>query len=251
VGNTAALVPLKVVAPSAWQGLVTAYERQNASQYLPASYTTEQIRGYEAQRALLADSFSHDDNAVLEIPFSGSTSFALVLIKPTSRGTILINPTNRYAEPILDYYSFSNPADVSNTVNSVRFTRRYHTESQTMVQTFNATELAPGTSISSDSDLERYLRSSTSSSTAHLSGTCALTPRSLGGVVGVDLTVYGVTGLSVADASIIPLIPAAHTCSTVYAVAEKVSQTSASSCPKQISNMNKGSGFYQIKTPLI
>ena len=41
--------------------------------------------------------------------------------------------------------------------------------------------------------------------------------------MGPDLLVYGVTGVSVVDASIMPLIPATHTSATVYAVAEKVS----------------------------
>jgi choline dehydrogenase-like flavoprotein len=50
-----------------------------------------------------------------------------------------------------------------------------------------------------------------------------MTPRHLGGVVGTDLLVYGVTGLSITDLSISPMIPGAHTCSTVYAIAEKVS----------------------------
>jgi len=43
-----------------------------------------------------------------------------------------------------------------------------------------------------------------------------------GGVVDSQLRVYGVKGLRVVDASIFPLIPATHTSSTVYAVAEKV-----------------------------
>ena len=47
-------------------------------------------------------------------------------------------------------------------------------------------------------------------------------PKELGGVVGPDLRVHGVKGLRIVDASIMPLIPAAHTTSTVYAVAEKV-----------------------------
>lgn len=37
-----------------------------------------------------------------------------------------------------------------------------------------------------------------------------------------DLEVYGEHRLSVVDASVMPLIPTSHTCSTVYAVAEKV-----------------------------
>jgi choline dehydrogenase-like flavoprotein len=46
-------------------------------------------------------------------------------------------------------------------------------------------------------------------------------PELLGGCVGSDLTVYGTRQLSVVDASIIPLVPATHLQSTMYAVAEK------------------------------
>lgn len=38
-----------------------------------------------------------------------------------------------------------------------------------------------------------------------------------------DLTVHGTVGLSVADNSIMPLVPGAHTSSTAYAIGEKAS----------------------------
>jgi choline dehydrogenase-like flavoprotein len=46
-------------------------------------------------------------------------------------------------------------------------------------------------------------------------------PEELGGVVGTDLLVHGVNGLSVVDASVIPYLPATHLSTTVYAVAER------------------------------
>ncbi|KAG7413205.1 Dehydrogenase xptC [Fusarium oxysporum f. sp. raphani] len=52
-------------------------------------------------------------------------------------------------------------------------------------------------------------------------GSCKLGSRSEGGVVDEKLRVYGVKGLRIVDASVMPLLPATHTMTTVYAVAEK------------------------------
>jgi choline dehydrogenase-like flavoprotein len=46
-------------------------------------------------------------------------------------------------------------------------------------------------------------------------------PLELGGCVSDTLEVYRVSGLTVVDASILPMIPAAHLQATMYAVAEK------------------------------
>ncbi|KAI1014234.1 hypothetical protein LB504_008747 [Fusarium proliferatum] len=56
----------------------------------------------------------------------------------------------------------------------------------------------------------------------HPSGTAAMMPIELGGVVDPELMVYGTCNLRIADASIMPLIPSAHLQASVYAIAEKI-----------------------------
>ncbi|KAF5246817.1 hypothetical protein FANTH_6679 [Fusarium anthophilum] len=55
----------------------------------------------------------------------------------------------------------------------------------------------------------------------HPSGTAAMMPLDLGGVVDPELKVYGTCNLRIADASVMPLIPSAHLQASVYAIAEK------------------------------
>lgn len=215
------MIPLKQLGPSRWESIVDDYKSQNVASYLPHMYTTELIYGYEAQRKILADSMSREDNAVLELPIHAGSTTSLVLTKPASRGTVTLNQTDVYAEPILDYGTHTNPVDVLVASEAVRFSRRFR-QTPTMENSFAPVEFAPGANITTDADLEYYIRSTAGSTTGHLSGTCAMMPREMGGVVSPELLVYGVTGLSVADASIMPLIPGAHTCASTYAVAEKV-----------------------------
>ncbi|KAH8887351.1 alcohol oxidase [Thozetella sp. PMI_491] len=219
VGNVAGLLPLKVTSPDAWEKIVEEYRSQEAGQYLPSHYSSEQIAGYAAQREILSDAMSSDDSAVLEYPFNGAGSASLVVIKGVSRGTVLLNTTDIWAEPVLDYRTFSNPVDIEVQIESVKWTRRLHQTAS--MQTLGPVELVPGPNITSEEALIQLERNTSSSTTAHLSGTCAMMPQYLGGVVDSQLLVYGVTGLSVADSSIMPLIPGAHLCATVYAVAEK------------------------------
>jgi choline dehydrogenase len=80
------------------------------------------------------------------------------------------------------------------------------------------TELYPGR----DGDLRDYPRRAVQSY-YHPSGTCAL-----GAVVDGELRVHGITGLRVADASVIPLIPNANPNATVLAIAERAAELIAS-----------------------
>ena len=73
-----------------------------------------------------------------------------------------------------------------------------------------------------DEDFADWVRDSTITDW-HPVGTCAMggTEAEKGGVVDARLRVYGVRGLRVVDASIMPLQISAHLQATVYAIGEK------------------------------
>ncbi|PGH08327.1 hypothetical protein AJ79_06014 [Helicocarpus griseus UAMH5409] len=218
VGNSAGLLPLPVVTPD-WEAIITQVQGQNITEYLPATYTEDLVKGYQAQQELLLASFASPEAAVLELPFSGRGGASLVIMKPLSRGTVLMNTTNVYAEPIVDYHALVNPGDALVAANNYRFARKWmSTES---AQLLGPEEVSPGANFTTDEELIAIAREGITPTTAHGCCTSPMQPRELGGVVAPDLTVYGVTGLSVGDLSIVPLLISAHPCTTVYAIAEK------------------------------
>jgi hypothetical protein len=195
---------------------------QQAIEYLPAAYSSETLLdGYMAQRKILIAAIGASNSTLIETPLAGDAYALLILQKPLSRGTITVDPADPYdGEALVDFETFRNPIDVDIMRHMVRFSRRLY--NTTAMRELSPVEEAPGEKVASDEALERYLRESTGSSIGHESGTCAMMPRELGGVVDAKLRVYGVRGLSVVDTSVMPLVPSTNLCATVYAVAEKV-----------------------------
>ena len=217
-----ATVPFPILSPT-FQTTIDKASAQNAATYLPKTYGADNIKGFLAQRATILDSFSRMDNGVVEIPFSGGGSTSLVLEKPLSRGTVLLNTVDRYGEPIIDYNCNINPVDSDIIVAMVKFARKWFQSSS--MKRLTPVEQTPGATITTDAQIASWAVNGITASTAHSCGTAAMAPRDQAGVVSSNLTVYGVTGLSVGDISIIPIIPSTHPCATVYAISEKVCPT--------------------------
>ena len=217
-GNGVTFLSLKTIAPDQYEAISSKYADQNATQYLPSIYSQEStlLAGYLAQQKILAAEFASDDAAVYEFPFDGGGAGVTAMQKPTSRGTVFINSTNPYGPPIIDYYSFANPVDTDVLDAGVAYTRKFF--STNALAKYEPVEVGPSTGASGEQLLNSGI---VQPSFAHPSCTCAMMPQEQGGCVDAELKVYGVQGLRIVDASIMPLIPACHLQGTVYAIAEK------------------------------
>ncbi|KAI9698257.1 MAG: hypothetical protein M1820_007527 [Bogoriella megaspora] len=221
-GNSAAWLPLETLTPNNVSALITDLRQQNASAYLPPAYRDKALMtGFLKQRDILSKQIEAGDTAVYELPFNGGGSVPNAIQKPLSRGTVYINASNPTGEPVVTFNTFQNPFDAAVLFASVNYTRTIFKTSA--LSELGPVELVPGTEAQDEQAVIAALTASGSlaPSFAHPSGTCAMMPKELGGCVGPDLLVYGMERLSVIDASIIPLIPAAHLQATMYAIAEK------------------------------
>jgi choline dehydrogenase len=127
----------------------------------------------------------------------------LILGKPKSRGTIRLQSSDVRAEALIDPAYYSNPEDMDTMIRGVRIARAIG-ESKGLAA-WGAKELMPGSRVSSDEAIAKYIRKNTIT-TYHFAGTCRM---GVGAddAVDTELRLRGVTGLRVADASAIPWTP--------------------------------------------
>ncbi|OLN97867.1 Pyranose dehydrogenase 3-like protein 2 [Colletotrichum chlorophyti] len=198
-------------------------DSDNYQAHLPQIYLDNPtlLEGYNRQRDILKEQFLNPRVGVVEFTFGGAETVPVALQKPLSRGTVFINCTNPDPSiaPLIDFNTIANPIDTLILLRAVAKAREFM--SSPSVSSLGVVELMPGAGATSDAEIEAVMRESwLSPSFDHPVGTAAMMPREWGGVVDSGLRVYGVEGLRVVDASIMPLLPAAHTQATVFAVAE-------------------------------
>lgn len=218
--NLAAVIGLPAICPNKVEELAHAFESQHPDQYLPKDVHPYVLAGFKAQKDAFAKIFRNKNTAWLWLILFGSPTFNPANQHPFSRGSVHINTSDLTAEPIVDYRALSNPIDIATTIEMLRFTRKYIASE--IFAPYRPTEILPGANVTTDKQLGDWIRSKYVPSVYHPVGTAAKMPRELGGVVDEELLVYGVKGLSIVDASIIPIIPGAPTVLTTYTIAEKV-----------------------------
>ncbi|KAI8931830.1 hypothetical protein NX059_011467 [Plenodomus lindquistii] len=202
---------------------VSKIRTQVATDFLPERYAQDDklLAGFSRQRKILIDQFSGTEAGVGEVVIQPWGFSGIANNKPLSRGTITLNNTHPAAYPIVQWNTFQNPVDAEVMVALTKFNRA-HWASKGLAQ-YKPVETSPGPQYQTDEEIIQggVVSGSLQPSFAHPSGGCSMMPEKYGGCVSDELLVHGVKQLSVIDASIIPMIPAAHLQATMYAIAEK------------------------------
>ena len=163
------------------------------------------------------------DLAGAESP-TGATGFVLVgLMKPRSRGRLWLRSADPADPPHVDPAYLSHPDDLARMVEGLRMARAL-LRAGPLAALAAGPELAPGKRVA-DGDqpaLAAFVRADVSPY-HHPVGTCAMGPDpTAGAVVDARGRVHGVDSLVVADASVMPEIPAANTNLPTIMVGERI-----------------------------
>ncbi|MEV0899224.1 GMC family oxidoreductase N-terminal domain-containing protein [Actinoplanes sp. NPDC049802] len=148
----------------------------------------------------------------LGIPTSHAVSFGPSMLTPRSRGSVTLASEDPTTKPRIVHNYFAEPQDLADAVVALRMALEI--SRQPALGSYTVTPFRPPAS-ESDADLVDYIRRYTHS-IFHPVGTCAM-----GSVVDPELRVLGVTGLRVADASVMPAITRGNTNAPAIMIGEK------------------------------
>ena len=202
---------------NATQSILSQAVAGGSSASLPPNTPAEVARGYGAQFDSLNKKLQANDSAMMEVIWADGV-MVLGLQHPYSRGSVKASSPSMFDAPVADVGFLRNEVDTALLREGVHFARRL--AAAPAILSLNPFEVSPGGNVTADADIDAFIRS-TASTLYHPAGSCKMGSREDGGVVDQNLKVYGVEGLRIVDASVMPILPASHIMTTVYATAEK------------------------------
>ncbi len=171
---------------------------------LPATIVPPKLFGNKLLRTTIRLSID-GAFAIPKVKKMVANTYGIVVIlgKPSSRGRLRLASSNHEDEALIDPNYYGNDEDLQTILNGV-------IKAKEMAKTDSLKEwgsrlLLPPTKSNNPETLKKWIKTA-SMTTFHFCGTCSMGEEDQY-PVNTDLSLKGITGLRVADASVIPVIP--------------------------------------------
>ena len=140
-------------------------------------------------------------------------------LRPQSRGTVRLASADPWAAPLIDPNYWAEPEDRRVSLQGLRMVRELL--SQPALKRYVKAEVLPGKTVRTEAELFDYACAHAKTD-YHPVGTCAIGPsHDRMSVVNAQLQLFGIQGLRVVDASVMPRVPSSNTNAPTIMVAEK------------------------------
>ncbi|KAJ7468292.1 alcohol oxidase [Mycena galericulata] len=167
------------------------------------------------------------DSAHIELLFSAGQPSATqghfmgiiaAVVSPISRGSITLNSSNPLDPPLINPGCLTSEFDLFAVRKGIERAQRFVTapvwKDYINAPTVNITNFTTD-------EFDTFIRNNTVPF-SHLVGSAGMSARDAPyGVVNPDLLVKGTSGLRIIDASVLPIVPSAHTQAATYVIAER------------------------------
>jgi 4-pyridoxate dehydrogenase len=162
-------------------------------------------------------------------PFADGFACRTVMLHPRSRGEVRLASPDPLAAPRIDQHFLADPHEwqvLRTTIRNVREIAR-----QPALGRFVEREAVPGPDVESDDALDAFIRR-TAITVHHPAGTCRMGAQDDPHAVTDDEgRVFGIQGLRVVDASVMPDLTSGNINAPVMMIAEKIADRVRGRCP--------------------
>ena len=169
------------------------------------------------QLAFAPLAFGHDAEGRIQLLKEAAVGTMIGVMRPKSRGSVSLRSADPEAPALIRYRQLADDDDVAQLIEGIGMARRIF--AQPSIARHITREIAPGPAAADIAGLRQYLQHA-AISLYHQVGTCRMGTDDQA-VVDGDLQVRGLHGLWVADASIMPSLPAGNTNATAIMIGDK------------------------------
>ncbi|KAF7985727.1 hypothetical protein HWV62_2328 [Athelia sp. TMB] len=167
---------------------------------------------------------AYKEHTYIVLPELHTFGMHIVLLRPTSYGSLRLSSANPWDHPIMDPKYCSTQHDVDVLVRGIKTglkIARTEPLASMLDENDKHEELDHALHLKSDTELAHIARERVET-LYHPACSCRMAPLEEGGVVDSRFKVYGTTNLRVCDASVFPSIVSGHTAAACIALAEKL-----------------------------